>query len=53
MDLNILIINELETEEEFVLNSHEFFHESGMISEAFDIKEGAYSLNDYALVANR
>lgn len=53
IDLNILIINELESEEEFVLNTHEFFHESNMISEAFDIKESSYSLNEYAMNSNQ
>jgi hypothetical protein len=52
-DLNILIINELESEEAFVLNTHEFFHESNIIGEAFDIKEGSYSLNEYAMISNQ
>lgn len=53
IDLNILIINELESEEEFALNTHEFLHESNMISEAFDIKEGSYTLNEYAMISNQ
>ncbi|MDZ7614694.1 MAG: hypothetical protein U5K51_14105 [Flavobacteriaceae bacterium] len=52
-DLNILIISELDSEEAFVINTHEFFHESNVISEAFEIKEGSYTLNEYAMISNQ
>ena len=46
---NDLVLSSLEENSNFVVSAHEFSHEAFSISELFDIRTGAYSLNEYAV----
>lgn len=46
---NDLVLSSLDENTNFVVSAHEFSHEEFSISEIFDIRTGAYSLNEYAV----